>query len=222
MVLEKVDTRTVGLHPVLRELGRNTTVTTLAIRDSVLSHENVQQFKSVLFRNTILQSLDLMSSNLGSERLAEIAPALYRNISIKALDLAHNGLHGTEAANILRKSIRRIKTITSLCLANNTFVRNAAAVRSIADGVRAAALSSGMRTGRPGCFLLTNAFVSRNANTLVLDLHNNRITSVGVRALVDDNVEVVKALTKLCLIYKPIKSEGATSLADAIIWVCCW
>jgi hypothetical protein len=31
-----------------------------------------------------------------------------------------------------------------------------------------------------------------------------RITSVGVRALVDDNVEGVKTLTKLCLMLTPI------------------
>ena len=34
LVLEQVGTRTVGLRPVMQELGRNTTVTNLAIRDS--------------------------------------------------------------------------------------------------------------------------------------------------------------------------------------------
>jgi hypothetical protein len=46
LILEQVDsTRTVGLHPVMQELGRNTTVTDLSILDSVLSIENVHQLK---------------------------------------------------------------------------------------------------------------------------------------------------------------------------------
>jgi hypothetical protein len=59
LVLEQVDTRTVGLYPVIRELGRNTTVTNLAIRNSVLSRETLQQLKAVLRQNTTLQHLIL-------------------------------------------------------------------------------------------------------------------------------------------------------------------
>jgi hypothetical protein len=43
-----VYTRTVGLHAVIQELGRNTTVTKLAILKSVLSRETVPQLKSML------------------------------------------------------------------------------------------------------------------------------------------------------------------------------
>jgi Ran GTPase-activating protein (RanGAP) involved in mRNA processing and transport len=39
---------------------------------------------------------------------------------------------------------------------------------------------------------------------------------VGVRALLGDNVEAVKTLTKLCLEGNPIGSEGAIILADAL------
>jgi Ran GTPase-activating protein (RanGAP) involved in mRNA processing and transport len=39
---------------------------------------------------------------------------------------------------------------------------------------------------------------------------------VGVRALVDDNVEVVKTLTKPRLAFNPVRSEGATIQADAL------
>jgi hypothetical protein len=46
---------------------------------------------------------------------------------------------------------------------------------------------------------------------LELDLRVNEITSVGVRALLD-NAEAVKTLIKLCLASNPIGSEGATSL----------
>jgi hypothetical protein len=74
LILEQVGTRILGLHPVLRELGRNTTVTNLSIRLCVLSRETVQQVKSMLRQNTSLQSLDLTSSTLGSAGLAEIAP----------------------------------------------------------------------------------------------------------------------------------------------------
>jgi hypothetical protein len=42
LVLDHVDIHTVGLHPVLRELGRNATVTNFAIRDrSALCRESV-------------------------------------------------------------------------------------------------------------------------------------------------------------------------------------
>jgi hypothetical protein len=51
---------------------------------------------------------------------------------------------------------------------------------------------------------------------LELDLYCNEITSVGVRALVDDNVAVVKTLTKLRLSGNRIRCEGATILANAL------
>jgi Ran GTPase-activating protein (RanGAP) involved in mRNA processing and transport len=221
LVLEHVDTRTVGLQPVLRELGRNTTVTRLAIRDSVLSPDSIQQLKAVLRRNTALQHLDLDSSALGSAGLAEIAPALYRNTSIKSLDLAHIGLDDIDSANVLRELMRRNKTITSLSISHNTFGRNAAAAWSIAEGVRSnTALQqldlSACGLDDQGVSLLANALATRNGSMLELDLEGNEITSVGVRALVDDNVEAVKTLVKLSLLYNPIRSEGATILADAL------
>jgi Leucine-rich repeat (LRR) protein len=129
LLFERVDIRTVGLHLVLRELGRNTTVTNLAIPYSVsvhLSRENVQQVKSMLRENTALQYLDLTSSALRSAGLAEIAPALYHNTSIKTLDLSRNSLDDIDCANLLRELLRRNKTITFICLAKNAFGRNAA------------------------------------------------------------------------------------------------
>jgi Ran GTPase-activating protein (RanGAP) involved in mRNA processing and transport len=56
----------------------------------------------------------------------------------------------------------------------------------------------------------------RNASLLVLDLYDNEFTSVGVRALLDDNAEAMKTLTKLCLTSNWVESEGATILADAL------
>jgi Ran GTPase-activating protein (RanGAP) involved in mRNA processing and transport len=221
LVLEQVDTRTNGLHPVIRELGRNTSVTNLTILNSVMSHENAQQLKSMLRQNTALEYLDLESSSLGSAGLAEIAPVLYRNTSIKTLDLTHNGLHDIESANVLRELIRRNKTITSLCIAANAFGRNAAAVRSIAEGVRSNTTLQQLelqdcKLGDQGISLLANALAIRSGSTLELRLYNNEITSVGVHALVDDNVDAVKTLAKLCLTYNSIRSEGATILADAL------
>jgi Ran GTPase-activating protein (RanGAP) involved in mRNA processing and transport len=220
LVLEDVDNRTAGLHKVMRELGRNTTVTNLVIRKSVLSRDNVQQLKSMLRRNTALQFLDLESSALRGAGLVEIAPALYRNTSIKALDLTNNVLDDTESVNVLRELIRRNKTITRLCLAKNTFGRNADAVRSIADGVRHNTTLhqldiSSCSLDDQGISVLANALAIRNASILELNFDFNDITSVGVRALVDDNMEAVKTLTKLCLTHNPIRSEGAAILADA-------
>jgi Ran GTPase-activating protein (RanGAP) involved in mRNA processing and transport len=209
------------LHPVMQELERNNTVTNLAIRDSVLSREIVQQLTVALRQNTALQSLDLESSALGSAGLAEIAPALYRNTSIKTLDLANNGLDDIESANVLRELLRRNKTITSLCLFDNTFGLNAAAARNIFEGVRNNTALQHFNLGRcrlddQGISILANALAIRKAAILELLLHCNEITSVGVRALVDDNVEAAKTLTELCLSGNPIRSEGATILADAL------
>jgi hypothetical protein len=136
LILERVNTDTVGLHPVLQELGRNTKVTALSVRYSELTRENVQQVKSMLRQNTALQYLDLTLCALGSAGLAEIAPVLYRNTSIKTLDLSRNGIDDIESANVLRELLRRNKTITDICLAENDFGRNAAAARSILEGLR--------------------------------------------------------------------------------------
>jgi Ran GTPase-activating protein (RanGAP) involved in mRNA processing and transport len=222
LILDELDTRTVGLHAVFRELERNTTVTKLAIRDTVLSRGIAQQLNSMLRRNTALQHLDLDWSALGNAGLAEIAPALYRNTSIKSLDLSDNGLDDIESANVLRELIRRNKSITSLCFAYNSFGRNAAAARSILEGVRSntALQQLGLHAcglGDQGISLLVNALVARNVSTLELGLSCNEITSVGVRALIDNGVEAVKTLTKLRLSENPaIRSEGASILADAL------
>jgi hypothetical protein len=214
LILEEVDASTVGFHPAMQELGRNSTVTKLKIRNSVLSLETAQQLKAVLRQNTALQSLDLSMSHLGSAGLTDIAPVLYRNTSIKALDLTRNDLDDIESANVLRELIRRNKTITTLCIAHNAFGRNAAAVRSIFEGVRSNTTLqqldlSGCRLVDQGISLLVNALVTRNASILELDLGYNHITSVGVRTLLDDNVEAMQTLTKLCLSFNPVKCEGA-------------
>jgi Ran GTPase-activating protein (RanGAP) involved in mRNA processing and transport len=219
LILERINTSTVGLHAVFRELGRNTTVTNLAIRNSELSRENVQQLKSMLRQNTALESLALTSSALGSASLAEIAPVLYHNTSIKALDIKKNGLHDFESANLLRELIRCNKSITNLCIAHNTYGRNAADFRIIADGVRSN--TTLWQLDLSYCRLDDQhipvlALALRNASILELDLSRDEVTSVGVRALVDDNVGALKTLAKLFLAYNPIRSEGATILADAL------
>jgi Ran GTPase-activating protein (RanGAP) involved in mRNA processing and transport len=206
---------------VAQKLRLSTTGINLDLRGSVLSGENVQQLKAVLRENTALESLILESVRIGSAVLAEIAPVLYRNTSIKVLNLTNNGLHDIESANVLRELIRRNETITSLCIAHNAFGRNTAAVRSIADGVRSNATLQQLALGWCGLYdqgisLLASALAIRNASLLELDLRDNEITSVGIRALVDDNVEAVKTLTKLYLTYNHIKREGATILADAL------
>jgi Leucine-rich repeat (LRR) protein len=221
LILEEVNTRTVGLHPVLQELVRNTTVTKLTIRNSELTREDVQQVKSMLRQNTSLQYLYLTSTALGSTGLAEITPVLYRNTSIETLDLSSNGLDNIESANDLRELLRCNKNITSISLAKNTFGRNAAATRSILEGLRSnTALQqldlSYCGLGDQGISVLANALVTRNASILELDLRNNEITSLSVHALVEDNAEAVKTVTKLCLSGNLIRSEGATILADAL------
>jgi Leucine-rich repeat (LRR) protein len=206
---------------VAQQLRLRTTLTNLDLRFSVLCRKNVQQLKSMLRRNTALESLDLQASELGIAGLAEIAPVLYRNTSIKALDLSQNGLDDIESANVLRELICRNKTITSLCIADNGLGRNAAAVRSIAEGVRSNTTLQQLdlrhcRLDDLGISVLADALATRNASILELDLGNNEITSVGVRALVEDSMGAMNSLTKLCLSSNRIRSEGATILADAL------
>jgi hypothetical protein len=72
------------------------------------------------------------------------------------------------------------------------------------------------------CFLdnrdvsaLANALLSRNTSILEINLHNSAITSVGVRALVEDNVEAMKPSQTFASRVAP-SNEGATILADAL------
>jgi Ran GTPase-activating protein (RanGAP) involved in mRNA processing and transport len=193
----------------------------LTIVNSVMSHETVQLLKAMLRRNKALQFLDLDSNALGSAGLKEISPGLYRNKSIKTLILSSNDLDDIESADVLRELLRRNKKITYLSLGHNAFGSNAAATRSILEGLRSnAALHQldlgGCELDDQGISVLANALAVRNTNVPVLNLQWNKITSVGVRALVDDNVEVVKILTGLYLPWNPVRSEGATILADAL------
>jgi hypothetical protein len=93
---KRINTSTAGLHPVIREpvireLGRNTTVTNLAIRKSALSRETIQQLKSMLQRKTALESLDLTSSGLGRNAAAvrSIAEGLRSNTTLQQLGLCY-------------------------------------------------------------------------------------------------------------------------------------
>jgi Ran GTPase-activating protein (RanGAP) involved in mRNA processing and transport len=74
----------------------------------------------------------------------------------------------------------------------------------------------GCKLDDQGISNLANALAIRNASILELNLQWNDITSVGVRALLGDNVEAVKTLTELCLASNPIGREGVTILADAL------
>jgi hypothetical protein len=129
LIFEGVDRRTVDFYPVMRELGRNATITTLTIRESVLNHESVQQLRAMLCQKTALQHLSLFNNRLKSAGLTEIASGLYRNTSIKSLDLSFYGLNDIESANVLCQLIHCNKTITSLCLPENTFGRKSTAAR---------------------------------------------------------------------------------------------
>jgi Ran GTPase-activating protein (RanGAP) involved in mRNA processing and transport len=161
------------------------------------------------------------SATIRHAGLAEIAPALYYNTSIKSLHISNNGLDDIEYANVLRELLRRNETITSLSLAFNEFGSNATAARSISEGVRCNTTLQqldlrGCKLDDQGIPLLANALAIRNVCLVKIDLSWNEITSVGVRALVDDNEETVKTLTNLCLEGNPFGSEGATILADAL------
>jgi hypothetical protein len=195
------------------ELTASNTTPLVVVGEIAIFRENS---KDELHRNTALQFLNLKASALGSVGLAEIAPVLYRNASIKALVLTNNGLHDIEAANALRELIHRNMTITSPCIADNAFGRNAAAVRSILDGVRSNTTLQQLDLGYcgvddQGISLLANALAIRNASNasnLELNLDYNEITSVGVRAMIDNNVEAMKTLTRLCLYIATSETKG--------------
>jgi Ran GTPase-activating protein (RanGAP) involved in mRNA processing and transport len=197
----------------MQELGRNTTITNLTFCGSSLGRENVQQLNVVLRQNTALQYLVLTGCALGNANLADIASGLYHHASVKSLDLSCTGLEDIESANILRELIRRNKTITSLCVAGNPFGRNADAIRSLLEGVRSnTALQqlnlSGCKLDDQGLSALANALATRNASMLELDLTSNNFTSVGVRALFDDNTDAVKTLTKLAYVITASEMKG--------------
>jgi Ran GTPase-activating protein (RanGAP) involved in mRNA processing and transport len=186
-----------------------------------LRSKSFQQFNTVLCQNTTLQHLIQWGNGLRNAGLADIASGFYRSTSIKTLDLSSNGLDDIESASVLRELLCRNKTITRVRLAENTFGRNAAAVRSIFEGLRNNTALQQLDLhdcglGDQGISILANALAVRNASILELDLRRNKITSVGVRVLVDDNAEAVETLAKLYLAYNPVKNEGATILANAL------
>jgi Ran GTPase-activating protein (RanGAP) involved in mRNA processing and transport len=221
LVFDRVETSTVGLQTVMQELGRNTTLTNLTIWGSIVSGENVQQLTSMLRRNTALTSLVLASNSLGSPGVVEIASALYRNTSVKVLDLADNGSHDIESANVLRDLMRHNKTITNLTLDMNAFGNNAAAVRILAKGVGSNTTLQHLGLGScglgdQGISVLANGLGLRDSGLVELNLYDNYITSVGVRALVDNFTKASNGVAKLSLSRNRIGSEGAATLADAL------
>jgi Ran GTPase-activating protein (RanGAP) involved in mRNA processing and transport len=100
-----------------------------------MSRENIQQLKAMLRKNTVLVDLELAGSALGSAGLPEIASVLYRNRTIEVLNISDNRLDDVASATILRELTCRNKTIFDLCISDNPFGRDNAAVQIIADGL---------------------------------------------------------------------------------------
>jgi hypothetical protein len=131
---------------------------------------------------------------------------------LQTLDFSSNSLGDVESADLLRELIRRTKTIASLCIAYNASGSNANAARSILEGVRSNTAIHHLDLRRCGLgdqaiSIVANTLAIWNVTMLELDLRFNEITSVGIRALVD-NVEAVKTLTKLCLALNPSEGKG--------------
>jgi hypothetical protein len=59
-----------------------------------------------------------------------------------------------------------------------------------------------------GISVLANALAVRNDSTLDLDLEDNEVNSVGVRALVEDSMGAMKTLTKFGLWETPSEVKG--------------
>jgi hypothetical protein len=130
----------------------------VAIRESVLTREIVQQLKTVLRQNTVLQSLDLSSTyrTRGNLGLAEIAQC-YTAIIIKTLDLSTDL---DDKSAILREMIRRNRLQASV-LVTIHFECNAAAgaFSGLRSNTALQQLDLAVWTGRPGAFSILAAIL---------------------------------------------------------------
>jgi Leucine-rich repeat (LRR) protein len=211
----------VGFESFMLEMGRNTTILKMAIAHVRLRRDSIQQLKEMLRRNTVLQDLDLTGDAIGSTGFAEIASALYRNTSIQSLDVSSNGLDDLASANVLRELLRRNKTITRLSVDRNSFGNNIAAVRCIADGLRTnttlqvLVLSSCNLIDR-GLSILAECLGQQKRGLVDLNLNANHITSIGLRALVDNAAAALSTLTELDLSNNSLLDKGATFLAETL------
>jgi Ran GTPase-activating protein (RanGAP) involved in mRNA processing and transport len=209
----------VGFESFMLEMGRNTTI--LMVACMPLSSDNIQHLKAMLRRNTVLHDLDISGDALGSTGFAEIASALYRNTSIQGLDVSANGLDDLAAANALRKLLRRNKTITRLCVHHNTFGRNIAAVRCIADGFRASTTLQELNLSfceldDQGLSILAESVRQQQRGLVKLYLSGNQITYSGLRVLVDNATAALSNVTHIYLSENSVLCEGATFLAETL------
>jgi Ran GTPase-activating protein (RanGAP) involved in mRNA processing and transport len=211
----------VGFESFMLEMGRNTTILKMSISDVPLSHDNAQQLKGMLRRNTVLQDLYLGGNALGSTAFVEIASVLHRNTSIQGLDVTNNGLDDLVAAKAIRELLRRNKTITRFCMEENAFGSNVAAVKCIADGVRANTTLQELNL--PSCELddqglsiLAVSLGQQKRSLENLNLAANQITCSGLRALVNNATVALSAVTHLNLSSNYLLDEGASFLAEAL------
>jgi Ran GTPase-activating protein (RanGAP) involved in mRNA processing and transport len=156
---------------------------------------------------------------LGSTGLAEVASALYWNTSIQVLNISTNGLDDLASANTLRELLRRNKTITRLVMDYNTFGRNIAAVRCIADGFRTNTTLQALELSYcelddQGLSILAESLGQQKRGLLELDVSANHITCSGLRALVDNAAAALSTLTHIYLSDNSVLDEGASLLAD--------
>jgi hypothetical protein len=103
LVLDKLSTNTVGFRALMQELGRNTTITNLAIRDCLLSRENNSNLVTSKYGSTISGSDVERTRERGSGRdFFENFTTIHQS----RLNLSNNGLDDIRSANVLRELIR--------------------------------------------------------------------------------------------------------------------
>jgi Ran GTPase-activating protein (RanGAP) involved in mRNA processing and transport len=214
--------KVVGFESFMKEMERNTTILKLAIHCVRLSRDNIQQLKAMLRRNTSLEDLNISKDALGSTGLAEVASALYRNTSIKALNVSGNGLDNLASANALRELLRRKKTIATLLMNHNMFGNNIAAGRCIADGFRTNTTLQVLDISHCALWddalsVLAGSLGQQKLRLVSLDLSQNPITCIGLRALVDNATAVLSTVAHLNLSHTMVcHDEGATFLAETL------
>jgi hypothetical protein len=212
--------RPLCFQPVMHALERNTKVTKLAIVAGNMSREHIQQLKAMLRQNTVLTDLGLSRNALGSAGLTEIASVLYRNRTIEMLNISDNGLDDVASATILRELTRRNKTIFDLCINDNPFGRDNAAVQIIADGL--------CDSRSLGFIDLSNCQLGdRGISTIAqslwyaptLRLCDNDITATGVGAMIEGGPSdycYCNEIAGLHFAGNPMGSQGATLLSNAL------
>ena len=174
-----------SLLDCLSNLGQNTTLKSITIKNSILDITTITVLMMGLSKNITITKLYIYNSGLRYESAYAISIGLMQNIALTYLNLNENNI-GSDGASVIGRVLKFNSTLQSLKLAGNNIDSN---------GIIDICIS-----------------LQSNSTLITLDLGSNQINSNGA-SIISNALKINSTLKTLYLDHNNLDSDGARHIA---------